>query len=114
MLDLDNFKQINDLNGHKVGDAVLTEIARRIRGALPEGGVLARIGGDEFVCARARSTAGIARQGWTSSPAGVDRRRVAPIDSDGELRVEATVSIGIASTIESPDGRSSRGAAATR
>nr|WP_247718105.1 EAL domain-containing protein [Qipengyuania proteolytica] len=49
-VDLDNFKQINDLNGHQAGDEVLQAIARRIGRLLPEGGLLARLGGDEFLC----------------------------------------------------------------
>src|SRR5690606_6513786 len=51
MVDLDNFKHVNDLHGHAMGDCVLTETAGRIAALLPEDGVLARIGGDEFVCA---------------------------------------------------------------
>ena len=49
-IDLDNFKQVNDLHGHLAGDEVLCATARRIEGLLPFGGVVARIGGDEFVC----------------------------------------------------------------
>ncbi|MEM7687685.1 MAG: EAL domain-containing protein [Pseudomonadota bacterium] len=48
MIDVDNFKQINDMNGHGVGDAVLVEFARRIREVLPNQAKLARLGGDEF------------------------------------------------------------------
>ena len=51
MLDLDNFKQINDLNGHKVGDEVLVILAQRMRSAVPEEAMIARIGGDEFAIA---------------------------------------------------------------
>ena len=50
-IDLDNFKQVNDLNGHAAGDSVLKEVAHRVTSQLPEGAVLARLGGDEFVCA---------------------------------------------------------------
>lgn len=50
MVDLDNFKQINDLNGHATGDAVLRVCAERIRNLLPERALLARLGGDEFAC----------------------------------------------------------------
>ena len=47
-LDLDGFKNVNDMRGHDVGDAVLTEVGRRLRGNLRPGDVAARLGGDEF------------------------------------------------------------------
>lgn len=50
MLDLDKFKQINDVNSHAAGDALLCEAARRLDERLPDGALLARIGGDEFAC----------------------------------------------------------------
>lgn len=49
LLDLDNFKPINDGFGHEAGDAVLEEIGRRLSGVLREGDTAARLGGDEFV-----------------------------------------------------------------
>jgi diguanylate cyclase (GGDEF)-like protein/PAS domain S-box-containing protein len=48
-LDLDHFKDVNDTLGHRVGDALLKELSRRIRAALRQTDVLARISGDEFV-----------------------------------------------------------------
>ena len=47
-LDLDGFKNVNDLHGHDVGDAVLVEVAQRLRLNLRPGDVAARLGGDEF------------------------------------------------------------------
>jgi len=47
-IDLDDFKQINDVYGHQAGDLYLTEVARRMRQQLRPGDVLARLGGDEF------------------------------------------------------------------
>jgi len=48
LLDLDYFKTVNDSFGHAAGDALLVQVGRRIRGALRENDLLARMGGDEF------------------------------------------------------------------
>jgi len=48
-LDLDNFKPLNDLYGHAVGDMLLIEVARRISSCVREMDTVARFGGDEFV-----------------------------------------------------------------
>ena len=48
-LDLDGFKLVNDQHGHVAGDALLRMVAARLMALAPEGGLAARIGGDEFV-----------------------------------------------------------------
>lgn len=49
ILDIDNFKMVNDTCGHAVGDKVIADFAEKIQGQFREGDVVGRIGGDEFV-----------------------------------------------------------------
>nr|NYU04606.1 GGDEF domain-containing protein [Pseudomonas sp. SbOxS1] len=49
LIDIDNFKQVNDLYGHTAGDRLLVTLSGLIRSVLPEGALAARLGGDEFV-----------------------------------------------------------------
>jgi diguanylate cyclase (GGDEF)-like protein/PAS domain S-box-containing protein len=48
-LDLDGFKDVNDVFGHQAGDRVLTETSRRLEAVIRPGDIVARLGGDEFV-----------------------------------------------------------------
>ncbi|MGW7126957.1 GGDEF domain-containing protein [Streptomyces bobili] len=48
LVDLDDFKAVNDTHGHAAGDAVLTATARRLRDWCGRHGIAARLGGDEF------------------------------------------------------------------
>jgi len=92
MLDLDGFKAINDTRGHATGDAVLREVAGRLRLGLRATDSVARLGGDEFAWILPRVT----------SHRFVDamvRKRLAvaqePVDLDGE-QIDVGVSAGIA------------------
>lgn len=96
MIDLDNFKGINDLNGHVAGDALLVAVADRIARLLPRDALLARLGGDEFACVvpyDARFPEGIDQLAAT-----VIEQVSQPLDHDG-LSLEVTVSVGITSNV---------------
>jgi diguanylate cyclase (GGDEF)-like protein len=93
-LDVDNFKAINDMAGHGVGDEVLRLVARRLQSALPARTVLSRYGGDEFAALLVDVT--------TPSEAATVADRVLaglsqPISIKGR-RFDVTVSIGVALT----------------
>ncbi|PPK98161.1 diguanylate cyclase (GGDEF)-like protein [Kineococcus xinjiangensis] len=55
LVDLDDFKQINDSRGHEVGDQLLVEVGHRLRAAVGDRGVVSRTGGDEFLVVVASS-----------------------------------------------------------
>ncbi|WP_404481941.1 putative bifunctional diguanylate cyclase/phosphodiesterase [Novosphingobium sp. BL-52-GroH] len=93
MIDLDNFKQVNDHNGHSVGDLLLCECASRISASLPPSALVGRIGGDEFAVA-------LPFEG--QRPEAVDRIAQILVHAIGEsarvnaISIEVTASIGLA------------------
>ncbi|MCG9024998.1 diguanylate cyclase [Laribacter hongkongensis] len=91
-LDLDRFKQINDTLGHEAGDALLIEVARRIRSVVRTGDAVGRMGGDEFVVL-------LARLEYPRDAAAVADKLLAallePFVLSGQ-RVESPASIGVA------------------
>ena len=90
LIDLDNFKRINDHNGHLAGDAVLIESATRLRDALPSGAALGRYGGEEILIVIPGAT--------PEDPAPFEalRQYIAqhPFAGDG-VHVDVTCSIGV-------------------
>ena len=94
MMDLDHFKRVNDSYGHRRGDAVLVEFARRVNGVLREIDTFARYGGEEFVCLLAETDASGA---LTTAGKIQDVINAEAFGEPGEQPVRLTVSIGVAS-----------------
>ncbi|MCL4673813.1 MAG: diguanylate cyclase, partial [Sphingomonadaceae bacterium] len=90
-IDLDRFKEVNDLLGHAVGDRLLVEIANRLRDASPEGAIIARFGGDEFVVFSEVATRQDAER--IASEVHAEIMRTVRIDGD---RLEVRASLGVA------------------
>lgn len=92
VLDLDNFKMVNDRYGHPAGDAVLRAFARDATAAIRIADVLARWGGEEFLLLMTDTRASLARQGVERVRDRISSLRVR-VDS-GTL-LELTVSVGV-------------------
>jgi diguanylate cyclase (GGDEF)-like protein len=95
-IDIDHFKSINDRLGHAGGDHCLREVAAALRGALEEGDVLGRYGGEEFVALLPGRAGADAREMGERLRAAVERCEV-QYEGRGE---RITVSIGVATRLE--------------
>ena len=93
MVDSDSLKKVNDTHGHEAGDRLIKHIVGSIRAALRTTDVVARYGGDEFVCL-------LPETGSTGAAIVAERLRYhlerTPVDL-GTASVPSTVSVGIAS-----------------
>ncbi len=99
MIDIDHFKTINDTYGHLAGDAVLRDIALRIKANLRQSDILARYGGEEFILMMPETDQ---TQAWS----GAERLRqviaATPFDSGSDL-LSVTASIGLSCWPANPD-----------
>lgn len=100
MLDLDNFKDVNDTHGHQRGDAILIEFAQRVSAILREVDTFARYGGEEFICLLSETDVGGA---LTTAEKINEVIRAEPFAGVGEVPVMLTTSIGLASFPEHAD-----------
>ena len=95
LLDLDNFKTVNDIHGHAAGDRLLQVAAERIANILPPSALMARLGGDEFVTMLAFEPSG------TPHVEALAAKLVAvleePVEHDGQhIRIGASIGLALA------------------
>ncbi|MCD6450399.1 MAG: diguanylate cyclase [Thermotogaceae bacterium] len=101
MVDIDNFKKVNDTYGHPVGNEVLKELGKIMRNSFREVDILGRYGGEEFVIGMVNAELGKARQAVERLRENVEKNDWSKIQKD----LKITVSIGVAS---SKNGRAKR------
>ncbi len=77
-IDLDHFKEVNDIFGHDVGDEMLVAVADRLRGVIRETDDIARMGGDEFAVVLPNVVEDEAQNVARTSRCGADRKRRIP------------------------------------
>ena len=91
LLDLDDFKEINDTFGHRIGDAVLQEVVARLSSRMRASDTLARSGGDEFTIVSEIATA----EGAQALASAMESALELPLSVEGKL-VRTGVSVGYA------------------
>ena len=98
ILDLDNFKEVNDTHGHRHGDFVLQEVASRLQHGLRDTDILARYGGDEFALLLTQTDS----EGGKNVANQVLERLALPITANGiEHFIEASIGVVASDTITS-------------
>jgi diguanylate cyclase (GGDEF)-like protein len=109
VLDVDDFKAINERVGHLGGDAVLAETAARVLGVLRQSDIACRVGGDEFAVIMPEAGIAHAEQLYQLVESSVSSRPVGPV-------TRVSVSAGVAELQDGDDGRTlfERGDAAMR
>ena len=104
LLDLDRFKEVNDRWGHGAGDAVLMEVATRMRDAMRPSDMLARIGGEEFLVAMPGVDLGAARLAAERLRHVVEARPFALPGDAGSVAVTLSVGLVIEDGSDGQDG----------
>ncbi len=99
MIDLDDFKHINDAYGHKVGDEALIALSNLLKAQLRSADLIGRFGGDEFIVAMPETDFSQAQTTFKRI-----REALAAFNQSGELPCKLAVSIGISSSDSGYEG----------
>lgn len=95
LIDLDNFKTINDTKGHETGDILLVQVAQRLNACVREGDTVSRLGGDEFVVLLGALSANIQEAAKQAEVVG--KKILGALNESfslGEMNHRATASVG--------------------
>ncbi len=104
VLDLDRFKAVNDLHGHSAGDAVLKEIARRLKDNLRAEDLVARIGGEEFLVVMPDTALPEAHAAAERLRRVTEARPVRLPGQDGDIHVTLSVGLSVSRPNRMPSG----------
>ena len=88
IMDIDDFKAINDTHGHPIGDEVLTQLGLLFKNTIRESDVIARFGGEEFACI-------LRENDLENINAFLDRLRTNIMGNDFPNQIRLTISIGL-------------------
>nr|WP_162623852.1 diguanylate cyclase [Paracoccus saliphilus] len=103
-VDLDHFKSINDNHGHTAGDVVLVEIAARLKAVLPTSGIVARMGGEEFLAIMEHCSEAEAQETAETLRRAIQDRPIPLPGLSGGGQVRVTASVGMAIVLPSEEG----------
>jgi len=96
VIDLDDFKHLNDRFGHAVGDAVLHQVAVVMSGVVREMDLLARYGGEEFALLASRTSLDGAVALAEKIRLAISHARFSVMNVDGPIQIQVTASLGVA------------------
>jgi diguanylate cyclase len=100
MIDVDNFKSVNDIHGHQAGDAVLSSIGRHLKRSLRVTDYAFRFGGEEFMILMPETSL---NNGIIAAKKILENIRQNEVKLDNGRTLKATVSIGLAQFEQDPD-----------